>query len=50
MNCGVSCMSFLYDTLLIAIVPDGTNKSFTSTKVFLWDEKYQKNIGDYEFN
>jgi hypothetical protein len=49
MNCGVLCMSFLYDTYIIALVPDGSNKLFPASKIYLWDTRYEKNLGEYEF-
>jgi len=49
MKCGINVMSFLYDTLIIALVTNGTNKLYPNSNVYIMDEKYNKVIDFYEF-
>lgn len=43
-------MEFLYDTYIVALVTDDSNKRFPSTKVYIYDDTYRKMIKEYEFH
>ncbi len=39
-KCGISCLSLLFETFIVAFLPDGTNKEYPKNKVIVWDAKY----------
>jgi len=43
LECGISAIALLNRTILLALVTDGTNSKFPSSKVFIWD-KYNKEL------
>lgn len=47
---GILLMSFLYDTGILALVTDGSNKAHPSSKVYVYDDTYRKIVKEYEFH
>lgn len=47
---GIKLLSFLYDTCILALVTDGCNKRYPSSKVYIYDDTYRRIIREYEFH